>query len=85
MRDKLVPNGLVVGLLLQIEIFQIVVHEADEPNAVVEFLDAELLAGQHDGNVDSLAVQAEATIGCDDDVAIMEGIGQLGQAGIVAR
>ena len=85
MRDKLVPNGLVVGLLLQIEIFQIVVHEADEPNAVVEFLDAELLAGQHDGNVDSLAVQAEATTGCDDDVAIMEGIGQFGQAGIVAR
>jgi hypothetical protein len=61
------------------------VHEADEPNAVVDFLDAELLAGQHDGDVDPLAVQAEATAGCDDDVTVVEGIGQFGQADIGAR
>jgi hypothetical protein len=35
------------GLLLQVEVSQIVVHEAGEPNAVIDFLDAELLAGQH--------------------------------------
>jgi hypothetical protein len=50
MGDNLVPFGVVEGLqgfLLQVEISQIIMHEADEPNAVVDFLDAELLAGQH--------------------------------------
>ena len=45
-RTKRVVEGL-QGLLLQVEVSQVVVHEADEPNAVVDFLDAELLAGQH--------------------------------------
>jgi hypothetical protein len=36
-----------------------VVHEADEPNALVDFLDAESLAGQHGRDVDPLAMQAE--------------------------
>jgi len=35
------------GLLLEIEIAEIVVHETDEPDALVDFLDAELLAGQN--------------------------------------
>ena len=47
------------GLLLEIEISEIVVHEADEPNALVDFLDAKLLAGQHRGDIDPLAMQAE--------------------------
>nr|WP_194295367.1 hypothetical protein [Bradyrhizobium brasilense] len=47
------------GFLLQVEVSQIIVHEADEPNAVIDFLDAELLAGQHGGDVDPLAVQAK--------------------------
>jgi hypothetical protein len=34
------------------------VHEADEPNALVDFLDAEALAGQHEREVDLLAMQA---------------------------
>jgi len=34
------------GFLLEVEVSRIIVHEADEPNAVVDFLDAELLAGQ---------------------------------------
>jgi hypothetical protein len=40
--DNLVPNGLsrvCPSVLLQIEIFD-VVHEAEEPNAVIDFLDA---------------------------------------------
>jgi hypothetical protein len=35
------------GLLLQVDVAQIVVHEADEPYALVDFLDAEPLAGEH--------------------------------------
>jgi hypothetical protein len=50
MGDNLVPNGVVEGLqgfLLQVEVSQIIVHEADEPNAVVDFHDAEFLTGEH--------------------------------------
>jgi hypothetical protein len=66
MGDKLVPNGLSEGLqgfLLQVEVAEIMVHEACEPNAVVNFLDADILAGQHGGDVDPLATQAEASAG----------------------
>jgi hypothetical protein len=68
------------GSLLQVEISNIIVHEADEPNAFVDLFDAELSAGQHDGDVDLLAVHAETTAGCDDDISIVEGIGQVGKA-----
>jgi hypothetical protein len=39
-------------LLLLIEISRIIEHEADEPNAVVDFLDA--VAGQLGGEADQL-------------------------------
>jgi hypothetical protein len=32
-------------------------HEADQPNAVVDLLDAELLSSQHGGEVDPFAMQ----------------------------
>ena len=60
-------------------------HEADEPNALVDFLDSEFLSGQHDGDVDFLAVQAEASAIGDEDVAIVEGIAQLRQTAIGTR
>jgi hypothetical protein len=44
------------------------VHEADDPNAVVDLLDAESLAGQHGGDVDPLAMQAEAPASGDENV-----------------
>ena len=46
LRAEWVIEGL-QGLLLQVEISEIVVHEADEPDPLVDFLDAELLARQH--------------------------------------
>src|SRR5215472_13678280 len=45
-RAEWVVEGL-QGLLLQVEISEIVMHEADEPDPLVDFLDAELLARQH--------------------------------------
>jgi hypothetical protein len=48
MGDNLGPNGLSRGLqgfLLQVDIAEIVVHEGDEPNAVIDFFDSEALAG----------------------------------------
>src|SRR3546814_20140099 len=68
--------------LLQVDVSQIVVHEADEPNAVVDLLDSEALAGEHDGNVDLLAVHADAAAGGDQDVAVVQRVGELGQAEI---
>ena len=35
-------------------------YKAGEPNALVDLLDAEPLTGQHGGDVDPLAMQAEA-------------------------
>jgi hypothetical protein len=42
------------------------VHEADEPNALVDLLDTELLACQHGGDVDPLAMKAKSSAGGDD-------------------
>src|SRR5262245_51499677 len=47
--------------------------EADDPNALVDFLDAELLAGQHDGDVDFSCGAGKAAAGGNDDGSIMEG------------
>jgi len=48
------------GFLLQVEVSEIVVHEADEPNAVIDLFDSKLLTSQYNRDVDLLAVQAKA-------------------------
>ena len=47
--------------MLQINIAEIIVHEADEANAFVNFFDAERLPREDGLDIDLLAVQAEAT------------------------
>src|SRR5262245_49914036 len=83
LRAEWVVEGL-QGLLLQVEVSEIVMHEADEPNAVVDFLDAELLAGQHGRDVDLLAMEAEAAAGGDDTVAVVERICEFRQTIVAA-
>ena len=46
MGDNPVPKGL-QGFLFEIDEAEIVVHEADDPNTVVDLLDAEALTGEH--------------------------------------
>ena len=41
-RAERIVEGL-QGLLLQVDIAQIIIHEADEPNALVDLLDAKRL------------------------------------------
>jgi hypothetical protein len=60
------------GLLLQVEVSEIVVHEGDEPDAVIDFFDSEGLACEDGGDVDFLAVQADAAAGRDENIAVME-------------
>jgi hypothetical protein len=43
------------------------VHEADEPNALVDVFDSNPLTGQHARDVDLLAVQAETSAGGDNN------------------
>ena len=42
------------------DVSEIVAHEADEPNAVVDLLDADALAGKHGRDVDFLPIEADA-------------------------
>ena len=65
------------GFLLQVEVSEIIAHEADEPNAVIDFLDAEFLAGQHGGDVDPFAMRAKPAASGDDNVTIVERIGEF--------
>jgi hypothetical protein len=44
------------GPLLEVDIAEIIVHEADEPNAVVDFPDAEFLTGEHGRDIDLFPV-----------------------------
>ncbi len=50
-------------------------HEAGEPNAVIDLLDAEFLAGQHGGDVDSFAMQAQAPASGHENITVVERIG----------
>jgi hypothetical protein len=44
------------SFFLQIDIAEIVIHEADEPDAVADFLDADRLAGQTKLKLDELRI-----------------------------
>src|SRR5215475_4048608 len=55
------PEGVLQGLqsfLLQIDIAKIVIHKTDQPDAVVDFFDADSLSGEGNAEVDLLVVQA---------------------------
>ena len=57
-----------------VEEAEIVVHEADEPNTFVDLCEADLLTCQHAGDVDLLAVHADAAAGGDGDGSVVERI-----------
>ena len=69
------------GSCLQIDVSEIVVDEADEPNVGVDLAQSEALAGEDRGDDDLTAVKADGAVAGGDDVEVVEGIGELGQAG----
>jgi hypothetical protein len=50
---------------------------------LVDLLDPHALTGEHGRGVDAFAVHADAAAGGDDDVAIVRGIGDVAQPGVV--
>ena len=83
MGDNLGPKGLSEGckVLLQIGIAEIRVHDADQPNAG-SWYRAFGLPGR--GRIDFLALQADASAGRDENVAVVEGLGDVRQAAVLA-
>jgi len=73
------------GFLFEIDEAEIVVHEADDPNAVVDLLDAEALTGEHSRDVDALAMHADAAAVGDENVAVVQRVCEVGQAGVGSR
>jgi hypothetical protein len=48
---------------------EIVAHEADDPNAFVDFFDSEALAGKDGRDIDAVAMHAYADAGGDEDLS----------------
>src|SRR2546430_3422160 len=70
---------------LQIEVAQIIIHKAHEPDVVLHFLDADGLAGEDCAEVDFLFAEADAPAVCHHDRSIVERIVDVGQALVGTR
>src|SRR4029077_9176841 len=69
------PEGVLQGLqgfFLQINIAEIVIHKTNQPDAMVDFFDADGLAGEGHAEVDLLVVQAKASAAGDHDRAVVK-------------
>jgi hypothetical protein len=58
---------------------EIVVHEAGEPEVVVDLLDADRLTSEDQAEVDLVVLEADAPAGGDGDGLVVEGVVELGQ------
>jgi hypothetical protein len=75
MGDKLGPNSCrgVARFLLQIDEAEIVAHEADDPNAFIDFFDSQALTREDRGAVDAAASG-------DENVSIVQGVREFWQS-----
>ncbi len=67
---------------LQIEVSQIIIHKAHQPDIVVDFFDAHRLAGKDLAEIDFLLAQTDAPATGDHDGFIVEWIVDVRQAGV---
>ena len=70
---------------LIIEIAQVVVHEADLPNALLDLLDADLLPREDVTQIDRAPIEADPAAVRHDHAPVVEGTRELLQALIRAR
>src|SRR6266566_7896390 len=84
--DNLGPKGLSSGSStgIEIEVSQIIIHKADQPNIVVNFFNADRLAGEDGAEVNLFVPQANATAVGDDNDLVVEGIVDVGQSPVRA-
>src|SRR5260370_8322594 len=69
---------------LQIEVSQIIIHKTDKPDVVMNFFDADGLAGKDRTEVNFLAPQTDAAaVGADNDL-VVERVVDIGQSCIAA-
>src|SRR5581483_4797448 len=68
-RSRRVPNGLSIGFLLLVDVSEVVGHECDDPDSVVDLLQAQPLAGNDGGDSDLLLVRADAAAAAGGDEA----------------
>jgi len=66
----------------QIEIPQIIIHKADQPDVVVHFFDAHRLSGKDLAEIDFLVAQTDATATRDHDGFVVERIVDVRQADV---
>ncbi len=68
-----------------VEVAEIIVHKADEPNVLADLLDANALAGEDGAEIDLLAIEADAPACGHGDGSVVEGVIQVGQSSVGAR
>jgi len=64
---------------------QVVMHEADEPDAVADLFDADGLTGERLAETDLFAIDAESAAAGDGDGLVVEGIVEVPDAGVGSR
>ena len=68
-----------------IEEAQVVLHEADQPDFIADFLDADVLTRQRGSEIDFAVADAYAASVGDGNCAVVERIAQITEAAIAAR
>lgn len=66
---------------LQVDVSELVAHEADEPNAGVDLAQSEALAGEDRRDDDLSAMQTDGAVAGGDKGEVVQGIGQPAQSG----
>ena len=76
-------EGILDGLqrfFFQVDVSEVVAHEADQPDPVFDFADADGLSGEGFGKVDFLSVKTDAATAGDHHGAVMKRVMRLGEA-----
>ena len=68
-----------------IEESQVVVHKADEPDSIAEFLNPDVLSGEHCAEIDLKVPETNAAALGDGDGSVVERVVQLVEPVIRAR
>ena len=70
------------SFFLQIDVAEIVLHEADQPNTFFDLLDTDSLPGEEGAEIDFFAVETDTSALGDVDGLVVERIIKFGQAAI---